>query len=277
MADAAVDPLGPCFVSPVEVKAALAAVPPGLRAISLEGGSLYYLEHLTDRTPHEPVWYFLDNLPAGGTWKNHTASGPWFDTWSATLRRRFTAWFAKFKAIGGAVDYVLSDFELGGHVSYYHFKGQPTFGAPAPALQAMADPRWPKLQAALNAAGAEHGVSFSRTEMAKMDTWGQHDLHGYVWNAVLLDNLIPAALNASVFEPIRAYFPNVQLSNFAHGHRCDASKPLPAQSDGWWPYDFANMDEPPVGTGGQVGTASARGFYGGNPATNSSVILTTAT
>jgi hypothetical protein len=35
---------------------------------------------------------------------------------------------------------------------------------------------------------------------------------------------VPAALNASVFEPIRAHFPKVQLSNFAHGHRSDASE-----------------------------------------------------
>ena len=59
--------------------------------------------------------------------------------------------------------------------------------------------------------------------------------------------------------PIRAHFPKVQLSNFAHGHRSDASLPLPPQSCGWWPYDFANMDEPPVGTGAHVGTASSRG------------------
>lgn len=259
VADASADPLGPCFVSPAEVKASLAGVQPGMRAISLEGGSPYYLEHLTDRVPHEPVWYFLDNLPAGANWTNHTASGPWFDTWSAVLHRRFTAWFAEFKAIGGEVDYVLSDFELGGHASYFHFRDQPTMGGPPPALQAMSDPRWPKLEAALNTAGARHGISFSRTEMANMDQWGQHDLHGYVWNAVLLDNLIPAALNASVFEPIRAHFPKVQLSNFAHGHRSDASLPLPPQSCGWWPYDFANMDEPPVGTGAHVGTASSRG------------------
>ena len=128
IADTNADPLGPCFVSPAEVKAALAAVPPGKRAISLEGGTLFYLEHLTDRTPHEPVWYFLDNLPRGSSWKNHTASGPWFDVWAATVQKRFTMWFAKFKEIGGTVDYVLSDFELGGHASYFHFKEQSTFG-----------------------------------------------------------------------------------------------------------------------------------------------------
>jgi hypothetical protein len=44
-----------------------------------------------------------------------------------------------------------------------------------------------------------------------------------------------------------------------------------------WPHNFANMDEPPVGEGAHVGTAGSHGFYGGNPSTNRSIILTTAT
>jgi hypothetical protein len=208
LADEHADPLGPCFVSPQEVKEALSTVQPGMQAISLEGGSLYYLEHLTDRSPHEPVWYFLDNLPQGSTWKNHTASGPYFDTWASTVKRRVTTWFSKFKEIGGQVDYLILDFELGTQASYFHFKSQPTFGAAEPAVQqAMADARWPALQAELNAAGAPHGLNFSHSVMASMAGWGQRDLHGYVWNSVLLDRLIPRALNDSVYEPIRAHFP----------------------------------------------------------------------
>ena len=76
----------------------------GMRAISLEGDGMYYLERLGGGVPSR---YFLDSLPAGlPAGQPGTCQGPWFDSWAAALHTRFTAWFSYFKAIGGQVDYV---------------------------------------------------------------------------------------------------------------------------------------------------------------------------
>ena len=267
-ANASVSALGPCFVSPQAVKAQLEQVPAGMRAISLEGNGMYYLERQSP-TSQQAIPYFMDTLPGG-------VQGPWFDTWAAALKTRFTEWFAEFARIGGTVDVVLSDFESGGQASYYAFPKQLPKGA-APAAM-VADARWPALQERLNSAAAQFGkdVRFDDGAVLNMSTWTQGDWHGYIWNQVVVDTLLPRALNASMFEPIRAAFPSVQLSNFAHAHRSDPAR-LPSSLAGWWPHDFATSSSAPVGTGAHVGTAQSRGFYGGSPSTNTSLIMATAT
>ena len=42
------------------------------------------------------------------------------------MKKRVTAWFAELKRIGGEVDLVLSDFEMGYHSSSYNWAHQPT-------------------------------------------------------------------------------------------------------------------------------------------------------
>jgi len=102
----------------------------------------------------------------------------------------------------------------------------------------------------------------------------QSDWRGYIWNRVLVDTLIPEALNASMFEPIRAAFPRIRLSNFAHSHRSDpAGRGYENALGGWWSHSFATSSTTPVGTGAHVGTAQSSGFYGGK---NTTIILETA-
>eukprot|EP00039_Didymoeca_costata_P002997 m.64396 g.64396 ORF g.64396 m.64396 type:complete len:504 (+) comp11647_c0_seq1:194-1705(+) len=264
-ANATVDPLGPCFTSPSQIKAILDNYPPGGRAISLEGLGMYYLQGIDPVTKQLDRMYFMDRLANG-------VSGPWFDEWAAALKKRFTVWFAKFKEIGGDVDIILSDFEMGGKASFYSFSHQ----SPNATAFLIKDSRWPALQAQLNKVGEAKNVTFSDDEVLGMALWNQSDWHRYVWDKLLVDTMIPQALNSSVFEPIKASFPNISFSNFAHGHRSDPEF-LPQCLHGWWPHSFSTSSQTPIGTGSHVGTHQSKGFYGGSPSTNTSHILQTST
>jgi hypothetical protein len=71
-----------------------------------------------------------------------------------------------------------------------------------------ADPRWPALQARLNAAGRSFGASFA--DISDMSTWPLNsttDLRAHVWDAVMFERTAEI-VNASYFEPIRAIFPH---------------------------------------------------------------------
>ena len=93
-----------CWVSPASVWAQLEPLPPGRRAISLEGSAdaPYYCERANGTR------WWMDPLDDG-------SAGPWGDVWAAEVKRRFTAWFDAFAQLGGTVDVVLSDYEIGGH------------------------------------------------------------------------------------------------------------------------------------------------------------------
>ena len=67
-----VDPLGACFPSPSEVKAVLDRQPPGRRAISLEGSTLYVVE---DEKGNR---LFQDPLSDG-------SPSPWVDGWASIV------------------------------------------------------------------------------------------------------------------------------------------------------------------------------------------------
>jgi hypothetical protein len=251
------DALGPCFASPASVKAALDGIPEGRRAISLEGRSLYDVQDAAGND------VFRDLLPDG-------SSSPWMDEWSKVVQRRFERWFANFSAIGGHVDLILADFERGGQLYWYDYTRRANASA---AL--VADRRWPSTRAALNAAGAAWNASFD--DISDMSTWVGFqqpfaDWRPYVWDIVLVDQGVARALNSSVLSPIRALFPSVRMSNFAHHYHTDASR-LTGGRDGWWPWN-TDSGVAAAGTGSHVGTHQSTSFYGGRPWQNYSVLLT---
>lgn len=245
-----------CFTSPADIWALLQPLPPGRRAISLEGmSSPYYCEDA------HSVRYWQDTLDDG-------SAAPWGDVWAAEVKRRFDTWFGEFARIGGTVDYILSDFELGGHAYWYAFAKQAgSKGRPQEALQR--DPRWPTLRARLDAMGARWNVSFDN--LSDMQAWTVHDSRAQVWDAVVIDSQVAEYLNTSVYSPIASRFPRVRLSNFAHAYHTDptgVAGPLPA--NGWWPH-VATSARTPLGTGSHVGTDQSASVYG-DP--NSTVLLT---
>eukprot|EP00040_Diaphanoeca_grandis_P025038 m.138273 g.138273 ORF g.138273 m.138273 type:complete len:518 (+) comp29982_c2_seq1:132-1685(+) len=252
------DPLT-CFVSPEEVKMYLDSLPQGRRAISLEGSSLYSVENASGAT------IFLD------VFKDGTPS-PWMEQWASVVEKRFSAWFAHFKAIGGTVDIVLSDLEMGGQAYWY------TFASNSPAFinNVKADPRWPSLQAQLNTVGKQYNASFD--DISDMHTWvgsalNFTDWRPYVWDMVIVNQGVAMHLNTSVFDPIRANYPSVAFSNFAHHHYTDQSGVnTPTSVDEWWPW-ASDSGVASAGLGSHAGTHQSTSFYGGSPWQNYSTIL----
>jgi hypothetical protein len=288
------DPLGPCFRSPSDVKAELDMVPVGKRAISLEGTSMYYVQDANKTR------YFQDKLECG-------YASPFMDIWADALNHRFTTWFANFSAIGGKLDIVLSDFELGGHAYWYSFALQHgnCSAGPKPQESLQKDSRWPALLERLNDEGQKYNASFD--DLDDMQTWEGfsrpfNDWRPWVWDIVVVDHIVAEHLNNSVYEPIRAQFPNVHFSNFAHHYHSDASaghrssgrseqagresressskagagtnggRRVGDPSGEWWPFAAASGCGS-AGTGSHVGTHQSKSFYGGSPWHNSSRIL----
>jgi len=240
-------PSGPLFSAAEEVWAKLSSLPPGRRAISLEGMSMYYLQNATTRM----MWQ--DTLPDG-------MPSPWGDTWSKAIKHRFNTWFAKYRAIGGQVDIVLGDFELGGHAYWYAMRNS--------AVQIMRDARWPQLREQLNVVGKQWNASFSNiSDMPLWPGFGPapfHDWRAYVWDIVVVDQQVARLLNESVFLPVKNWFPEVIMSNFAHHYHTDASKTTEPATDGWFPWRTTSAVSA-AGTGSHVGTHQSTSFYGGSP------------
>jgi hypothetical protein len=321
------DPLGPCFVSPASVKAKLDVVPPGRRAISLEGSSMYYLQDSSR------AWYFQDRIESDGC----EIQSPWASVWSESISHRFDAWFANFSALGGEVDIILSDFEMGADANWNHFAGQKISACNSssvlPQDVLVKDPRWPNLLQLLSKEGQKHNTSFTSSSLADMQHWqpfhwqgqgqaqGQAalrdvDLRPWIWNTVVVDQLLSKALNSSVYEPIKAFFPQVAFSNFGFHYYEEAYRSSTRDSgadsgavsgtgsgagirttyngrtgsdcadagmhgsadggDGWWPFE-ASTARAPIGSGKHIGTHQSLSFYGGNPFKNTSGIMFTQT
>ena len=259
-----------CWISPAEIWAQIEPLPAGRRAISLEGFSPYYCEDA-----NTTKWWWQDKLSDG-------SRGPWGDVWAKEVLRRFDAWFAAFKALGGEVDVILSDFEMGGKAYWYTeitvdlmprrgllltagtfpnrygLAFQPTSKQPQDAL--VKDARWPALLTRLNGAGKPWNASFD--DLSDMQEWTSADPRALVWDMVVVDGMVPEYLNASVYAPIAARFPDVQFSNFAHSHHTDptgVAGPLPA-GHGGWPFTETSS-KTPIGTGSHVGTHQSKSIY----------------
>jgi hypothetical protein len=145
------------------VKALLDDIPKGQRAISLEGNTMYYLETANlEKVFQDPLRFEVNGSAA-------SFAGPWMDLWSEVLAKRFGIWFQNFSALGGTVDLILGDFEMGGSAAFYRFSHQTPSpkhnmrtneswrilegGIPLPQQLLQQDSRWPALKARLEAVG----------------------------------------------------------------------------------------------------------------------------
>jgi hypothetical protein len=204
---------------------------------------------------------FDPTIPGLEPWAGHTADGyytPFLDTWTRGLALRVRLWFAEYKRLGGFVDVVLLDFEgcdylnAGRMAAQRNHANQSKFGTTIVSM-----PGWPALKAELEEMGAAFGATFSDADLGEMKTWGrdQRDFRQYVWNAVVVSLTTARALNASVVEPIRALYPDVHISNYAHNYHT-AGSGLRTGGAGCcnWAYHF-NEERHSVAFGGShVGT-----------------------
>ena len=187
-----------CYTTPAEAKAQLDAFPKGARALTLESGlGMYYLvdpNSSTTRWPDHSPRYYMDTLPGPAG-----VQGPWADSYVPEMVARFSAWFGELKRLGGEVDLVMSDFEMGYHTSSYNWAHQPTADGSNPTEALVVDPRWPALRARLNAAGAPYGVDFNESSVTAMADWtSQGTVWGYrmlVWNMVVKNAYLPQAMS----------------------------------------------------------------------------------
>ena len=238
------DPLdAACYSSPARIRDALAAAPKGQRLIGTIDGE----SDMGGPTLAYSQWF--DPL-AGGF------RGPWGDNATAFVRARWRRWMAEFKKIGGVVDVLHVDAEWHGwHISHGFAQQRSTTTNKTGIWAAVAaDPRWPALQARLDAAGEPFGCHFS--DISDMGTWALNatgDLRAHVWDAVMYERTAEI-VNASYFEPVRESFPKVKCSNYGHIHT-----PPP---DLWTFMSGTSEGHPPfVGKGAHVGTHQAKSFY----------------
>jgi hypothetical protein len=235
------DPLGPCFVSPERAKAYLDTLPAGHRAISLEGQPTLYTVEGADKVIPRGLACFDEIAPG--------VRGPWLDSWSSVVRRRFEVWFGRFKAIGGAVDLVMLDWEE--NSPFFSWVQQPGC---APAL--ARDARWSRLRADLSALGSRYNVSFpAAPTQSEMHRWGKSrdGMRQWVWNDVVQRG-IARTINETIVKPLLKLYPKLTINNFSHKHRSD---PAAVQ---WWPYQFGDSTTPPAGSGCHVGTHQGGAF-----------------
>lgn len=83
--------------------------------------------------------------------------------------------------------------------------------------------------------------------------WGR-----YVWNWVMSQR-VARMMNATLYDSITPYFPNVQVSNYDQARY--SSEPQ------YWAGHLNSYVRPPIGTGCQVGTHSSQAFYAGESTT----------
>ena len=261
-AGATASALGSCFPSPSVVKAELDLQPVGHRAISLEGTSLYWVQNSSRGS------IFQDKLSDG-------TPSPWITQWSSVVQLRFQEWFHNFSAIGGQVDLVLADWEQGGQLYWYSFASRSSNGSYTAALL-QEDSRWESLRNELNRytkllLGNETNIDFD--DVSDINEWvgftgpPYKDWRPWIWDVVVVDQMLGAALNHSVFFPIQQYYPNVKFSNFAHHHHTST-----LENNAWWPWR-ADSAIAPIGSGSHVGTHQSTSFYGGRPFQNYTQLL----
>jgi hypothetical protein len=122
--------------------------------------------------------------------------GPWMDNGTAAVRSRMTALVAGLKARGATVDGFVFDNETTLHATNF-------MGRDGAFAAVQADPRWPALAAQL-------GLPQDISSPANM-YWGSPAY--YKWTDVMSARF-DAAMNAAVYAPIKAAFPNAVVSNY---------------------------------------------------------------
>jgi hypothetical protein len=183
------DPLGPCMPQPKLIKQALDEKPPGARALTLEAGpGIYYLYDENQSVVRYGAMngaYYMDTLAGAAK-----VQGPWADVYEAVMTKRVDTWFGELKRIGGKVDLILSDFEMGDKAESFNWVRQPTADGSDPVTALLADPRWPALRAQLNARGKPYGVSFDDAAMKTMKDWTSHGWRMHVWFDVVTQGYV---------------------------------------------------------------------------------------
>jgi hypothetical protein len=187
-----------CYTTPTEVRDALSVVPEGNKLIGVVDGES---DMGGPTLSYSEFWDPLD----GGRYR-----GPWGDNMTAFVSGRWRRWMAEYKKVGGRVDVLHVDAEWSDWYISRGFAKQRSSDDNRTGVWAAvaADPRWPALQARLNAAGKSFAADF--TDISDMATWPLNstvDLRAHVWDSVMFERTAEI-VNASYFEPIRVSFPD---------------------------------------------------------------------
>ncbi|MDA0803775.1 MAG: hypothetical protein O2819_08510, partial [Planctomycetota bacterium] len=208
--------------SPAEVAAESLTKPEGKRV-------LFFFANIVNEMARNPA-DTCNNWTTAGSLQGTSFMSPWMDNGIAATRAQVEAFIADFAAAGGKVDMVILDNEK--DLQAAHFMGN---GNGDHWSAVMQDPRFSALAGELG---------FSNLRLIGWDNSYYH-----TWNQVM-GRRFDAAINASVFEPIRAIFPAVQLSNY-NSFAADAKFSFP---------DLSGHRQ--IRASGAVGTQDSRPFYG---------------
>lgn len=154
-------------------------------------------------------------------------TGIWFDKSMAKLRSVSEEYFAEYKRLGGSLEHMLEDSELG-EPSWATSNIQNAKASHACIqerwLAIQTDSRWPAVLSTLKIRGFNPGnvytANYLATAMAPINTT-KLPLHGwinYTMNQAIFDEWMWVRMGRywsdAIFQPARAHFPKVQHSNF---------------------------------------------------------------
>lgn len=181
--------------------------------------------------------------------------GPWFDRGIRDVRQHLVKFFSEFQRAGGRADYLIIDFEISRSIWTFEADRREHI------LQAILnDPRGEVIRAGLKQRGMREA------DMDRIHDWRSarpryrlgetslgdvliKDRPAYIiWNAYMRERMAEA-LNRAIFEPVKAFYPRVQASNYNY-HDLTPENVVPDRN-GHLQYHF-----------GHFGTHGARSFYG---------------
>ena len=137
----------------------------------------------------------------------------WMDRWVTQAAAKLTTFLTQYKALGGTLDMLVVDIEHGMdlHVlQFYEQRIDPTAPMTRSLWQAIvADPRWPSVKAQLIA----RGLTEAELTPSAMILWNASGREAAIWNAVMEERQADY-LNAAIYAPLRAVFPEATLMNY---------------------------------------------------------------
>ena len=242
------DSLGDKLNVPTPEKAwqALSALPEGQRAIFLAdflevagyGNGLF-----------GNVAGYIDSVGADGQPTDYYTI--WMDRWVTQAAAKLTAFLTQYKALGGKLDMLVADIEHGMdlHVlQYYEQRIDPNAPMTRSLWQAIVeDPRWPSVKALLIARGLTE-ADLTATAMAQ---WSATGREAAIWNAVMEERQADY-LNAAIYAPLKAIFPDATLMNFNQYMRTST---IPSGT-------FYSTHDSPYSVGTILGNSQSVALYG---------------
>ncbi|MGE4104149.1 MAG: DUF4082 domain-containing protein, partial [Pirellulales bacterium] len=179
----------------------------------------------------------------------------WMDQWAALAAAKMTAFWNAFKALGGQIDTVVVDIEIGlDHHSLIDFdqRVNPNVPATRTLWQAItSDPRWDAVKSELIAAG----ISAGDLTASAMANWDSKGTQVAIWNAVM-EKRMADYRNQGFYAPLLAAFPNALLLNYNQYHRANT---IPTGI-------FYAPTESSFTVGSVLGNAQSPSLYGWNGA-----------